>query len=45
LEEVRSLREGQNKLWEEAKALRLEQERMRKYMISGFRELSRTLGF
>jgi len=50
-EEVKSLREGQNrlwegqnKLWEEVKALRLEQERMRKYMISGFRELSRTLG-
>ncbi|MBS7635422.1 hypothetical protein KEJ34_08100 [Candidatus Bathyarchaeota archaeon] len=36
--------ENQNRLWEEVKALRLEQERMHKYMITGFRELSRTLG-
>lgn len=50
-EEVKSLREGQNKLWEEVKALRegqnrlaKEQERTRKYMIAGFRDLSRILG-
>lgn len=36
--------EGQNRLWEEVKALRLEQDRMRRYMVSGFRDLSRTLG-
>ncbi len=50
-EEVRSLREGQNRLWEEVRALResqnkltREQERTRRYMIAGFRDLSKTLG-
>ncbi|MBO3754987.1 MAG: hypothetical protein FGF53_08975 [Candidatus Brockarchaeota archaeon] len=57
-EEVRLLREGQeklwegqNKLWEEVRSLRegqnrlaAEQERMRKYMVAGFKDLSRTLG-
>jgi uncharacterized coiled-coil DUF342 family protein len=37
-EEVKNLREGQNKLWEEVKLLRANYERMRKYMLSGFRE-------
>jgi len=36
--------EGQNKLWEEVKLLRANYERMRKYMLSGFRELSASLG-
>ena len=36
--------EGQNKLWEEVKLLRANYERMRKYMLSGFRELSTSLG-
>jgi len=36
--------EGQNKLWEEVKLLRVNYERMRKYMLSGFRELSASLG-
>jgi len=36
--------ENQSRLWKEVKALRLEQERMRRYMVSGFRELSKTLG-
>jgi len=43
--------ENQNRLWEEVKSLReafnklaLEQERMRRYMVKGFRELSRALG-
>jgi len=43
-EEVKSLREGQNKLWEEVKLLRVNYERMRKYMLSGFRELRASLG-
>ena len=57
-EEVTRLREGQeklwegqNKLWEEVKILREEQnklfenyEKMRKYMLTGFRELRMTLG-
>ncbi|MCL7383762.1 MAG: hypothetical protein LZ171_05245 [Thaumarchaeota archaeon] len=57
-EEVKRLREnqqklweGQNKLWEEVKILREEQnkllenyEKMRKYMLTGFRELRTTLG-
>ena len=50
-EEVRNLREGQaklwegqNKLWEEVKLLRANYERMRKYMLSGFRELSTSIG-
>jgi predicted nuclease with TOPRIM domain len=50
-EEVRNLREGQaklwegqNKLWEEVKLLRVNYERMRKYMLSGFRELSASIG-
>ena len=43
-EEVKNLREGQNKLWEEVKLLRANYERMRKYMLSGFRELSASLG-
>jgi predicted nuclease with TOPRIM domain len=36
-EEVKSLREGQNRLWDEVR-------RMRKYMVSGFRELKSSLG-
>jgi hypothetical protein len=36
--------ENQNRLWEEVRELRLEQGRMRKYMVSGFRSLSRALG-
>ena len=43
-EEVKSLREGQNKLWEEVKLLKVNYERMRKYMLSGFRELSASIG-
>jgi predicted nuclease with TOPRIM domain len=50
-EEVRNLREGQaklwegqNKLWEEVKLLRANYERMRKYMLYGFRELSTSIG-
>ena len=43
-EEVKSLREGQVKLWEEVKMLRVNYDRMRKYMLSGFRELRATLG-
>jgi len=43
-EEVKNLREGQNKLWEEVKLLRANYERMRKYMLSGFRELSTSIG-
>ena len=43
-EEVKNLREGQNKLWEEVKLLRVNYERMRKYMLSGFRELSASIG-
>jgi len=43
-EEVKNLREGQNRLWEEVKLLRANYERMRKYMLSGFRELSVSLG-
>jgi predicted nuclease with TOPRIM domain len=36
--------EGQNRLWEEVKLLRVNYERMRKYMLSGFRELSTSIG-
>ncbi len=36
-EEVKSLREGQNRLW-------VTYERMRKYMVSGFRDLKASLG-
>jgi predicted nuclease with TOPRIM domain len=43
-EEVKNLREGQNRLWEEVKLLRVNYERMRKYMLSGFRELSTSIG-
>ena len=43
-EEIKNLREGQAKLWEEVKLLRVNYERMRKYMLSGFRELSASLG-
>jgi len=50
-ENVNKLWEGQNRLWEEVRSLReaynklaLEQERMRRYMVKGFRELSRALG-
>jgi len=38
------LLENQERLWEEVRELRLEQGRMRKYMLSGFRSLSRALG-
>ena len=50
-ENQNKLWENQNRLWEEVKSLReafnklaLEQERMRRYMVKGFRELSRALG-
>jgi len=50
-EEVKALREGQNRLWEEVKALREGQNklweevgRMRKYMVSGFRDLKASIG-
>ncbi|MBO3840595.1 MAG: hypothetical protein JTT17_07270 [Candidatus Brockarchaeota archaeon] len=50
-EEVKLLRENQSKLWEEVRALReeqnklaAEQERMRRYMVTGFKDLSRALG-
>ncbi|MGC8935041.1 MAG: hypothetical protein ACP5LN_07795 [Thermoproteota archaeon] len=43
-EEVRSLREGQNKLWENQNKLWESYDRMYKYMVTGFRDLSRTLG-
>jgi arginyl-tRNA synthetase len=50
-EELKSLRMSQEKLWEEVKILREEQnkllenyEKMRKYMLTGFRELRTTLG-
>jgi predicted nuclease with TOPRIM domain len=43
-EEVKSLREGQARLWEEVKLLRVNYERMRKYMVSAFRELRASLG-
>jgi len=50
-EEVRALREGQNRLWEEVRFLREGQNklwdaqaRLRSYMMSGFRDLSRALG-
>jgi predicted nuclease with TOPRIM domain len=36
-EEVKSLREGQNRLWDEVR-------RMRKYMVSGFKDLKASLG-
>jgi len=36
--------ENQNRLWEEIRELRLEQGKMRRYMVSGFRSLSRALG-
>ena len=42
--EITKLWEGQNKLWEEVKLLRVNYERMRKYMLSGFRELSTSIG-
>jgi hypothetical protein len=42
--EITKLWEGQNKLWEEVKLLRANYERMRKYMLSGFRELSASIG-
>jgi len=42
--EIAKLWNGQNKLWEEVKMLRVNYERMRKYMLSGFRELSASLG-
>ncbi|MGB9717819.1 MAG: hypothetical protein ACPL4E_05190, partial [Thermoproteota archaeon] len=51
LKRLDKLEEGQNKLWEEVRSLRegqnrlvAEQERMRKYMVAGFRDLSRALG-
>ncbi|MGQ9782171.1 MAG: hypothetical protein ACUVQ8_08030 [Nitrososphaeria archaeon] len=50
-EEMKSLREGQNRLWEEVKALREGQEklwegqeRLWKYMKTGFRDLRKALG-
>jgi len=50
-EEVKNLRVSQEKLWEEVRILREEQnklfenyEKMRKYMLTGFRELRMTLG-
>jgi chromosome segregation ATPase len=43
-EEVKSLREGQARLWEEVKLLRVNYERMRKYMVTAFRELRASLG-
>ena len=43
-EEVKSLREGQNRLWDEVKLLRVNYDRMRKYMVSGFRDLKASLG-
>jgi len=50
-EELKNLRMSQEKLWEEVKILREEQnkllenyEKMRKYMLTGFRELRTTLG-
>jgi len=36
--------EGQTKLWEEVRMLRVNYDRMRKHMLSGFRELSASLG-
>ncbi|MGB9806884.1 MAG: hypothetical protein ACPLRT_09030, partial [Thermoproteota archaeon] len=39
-----SLREGQNKLWENQNKLWENYDRMYKYMVTGFRDLSRTLG-
>jgi len=35
--------ENQNKLWEEVKFLRINYDRMRKYMISGFRDLKASI--
>ncbi|RJS85038.1 hypothetical protein CW706_02405 [Candidatus Bathyarchaeota archaeon] len=43
-EEQTKLWENQNRLWEEIRELRLEQGKMRRYMVSGFRSLSRALG-
>jgi len=36
--------EGQAKLWEEVKLLRVNYDRMRKYMVSAFRDLKASLG-
>jgi len=36
--------EGQAKLWEEVKLLRVNYDRMRKYMVSGFRDLKASFG-
>ena len=45
LEEGQSrLWEGQAKLWEEVKLLRVNYDRMRKYMVSAFRDLKASLG-
>ena len=38
------MREGQNRLWEEVRLLRVNYDRMRKYMISGFRDLKASIG-
>lgn len=43
LEGQNRLWEAHNRLWEEVKALKVEHERLRKYMISGFRDLKGTL--
>ena len=43
LKRLDKLEEGQNKLWEEVKDLRIEQNRMRKYMVTGFKDLSRAI--
>jgi len=43
-ENQEKLWENQNRLWEEVRELRLEQGKMRRYMVSGFRSLSRALG-